>query len=312
MRLRRTLASLGVAICALSVVAGAGAGDAVRGAWTILKSDSPDMVDLVLVAHYPVGDSSDEDDWSMSSFPGIDFSKPGRQNVRFTISRDAGKIDCEGFLKNGEGAGTFRFQPDPGYAREMQQLGIPVDDSKQYRMAVMDVSLEFARQMQAEHLTGLDADKLVEFRIHNVDTAFIAYLREAGVKVSNSAMLVDEDKPPVTKYDVQIVQRAREILDSPAKWNRADTRVCPADAKTFSLYCALKRATDEVTGKFQHRGAAMQEARFVIDSVAPNRKNYHHRLMDYNNDPTTTFADVQKFFRLLEDRIMERVKEESQ
>ena len=118
-------------------------------------------------------------------------------------------------------------------------------------------------------------------------------------------------RPPVTKADVLIVQRARQILASPSKWNRADTRVCPADAKTFSLYCALEKGTDEVNGKFEHRGAAMQEARFVIDEIAPNRQNYHHRLMDYNNDPTTTFADTQKFFRLLEDRITKRLKEQS-
>ena len=120
-----------------------------------------------------------------------------------------------------------------------------------------------------------------------------------------------EAHPPVTKVDVQVVQRAREILDSESKWNRADTRVCPADAKTFSLYCALEMATDEVSGKFEHRGAAMQEARFVIDEIAPNSKNYHHRLMDYNNDPATTFADVQKFFQLLKDHVAQRLKEES-
>ena len=119
-------------------------------------------------------------------------------------------------------------------------------------------------------------------------------------------------RPPVTAADVRIAKRAREIINSQSKWNRADTRVCPADAKTFSLYCALEKATDEVTGKFEHRGAAMQEARFVIDEIAPNRKKYHHRLMDYNNDPTTTFADIQKFFRLLEERITKRLQEESQ
>ena len=119
-----------------------------------------------------------------------------------------------------------------------------------------------------------------------------------------------EVKPPVTKADVRIVQRAREILSSPDKWNRADNRRCPDGAKTFSLYCALEKATDEVNGDFKHRGAAMQEARFVIDDIAPNRKEYHHRLMDYNNDPTTTFADIQKVFRLLEDRIAKRLEEE--
>jgi hypothetical protein len=117
-------------------------------------------------------------------------------------------------------------------------------------------------------------------------------------------------RPPVTKADARIVQRAHEILNSESKWNRADTRDCPADAKTFSLYCALEKATNEVSGKFEHRGAAMQEARFVIDEIAPNRKNYNHRLMDYNNDPTTTYADIQKFFRVLEDRVTKRLREE--
>jgi hypothetical protein len=118
-----------------------------------------------------------------------------------------------------------------------------------------------------------------------------------------------EVQPPVTKADVQIVKRAREILNSPSKWNRADNRKCPAGATTFSLYCALEKAIDEVSGKFEHRGAAMQEARFVIDAVAPNRDNYEHRLMGYNNDPTTTFADLQKVFDLLEARIVKRLNE---
>ena len=119
-------------------------------------------------------------------------------------------------------------------------------------------------------------------------------------------------RPPVTKVDVRIVQRARQILNSPSEWNRDDTRACPADAKTFSLYCALEKATNEVGGKFEHRAAVMQEARFVIDDIAPHRKYYHHRLMDYNNDPMTTFADVQKFFWLLKDRISTRLRDGSQ
>ncbi len=120
-----------------------------------------------------------------------------------------------------------------------------------------------------------------------------------------------EARPPVTQADVRIVQRAQEILDSPARWNRADNRICPAGARTFSLYCALEKATKEITGRFEHRGAAMQEARFVIDEIAPNSQKYHHRLMDFNNDPTTTFADVQTFFRRLQARVAERLKKQS-
>src|SRR5580698_11200744 len=70
-------------------------------------------------------------------------------------------------------------------------------------------------------------------------------------------------RPAVTQEDLRIAQRAREILNSAANWNRAETRVCrvklckngcPTKAKTFSLYCALQKATDEVTDNFEHRG----------------------------------------------------------
>ena len=104
----------------------------------------------------------------------------------------------------------------------------------------------------------------------------LAAMLTAGSRRGQTAAGAGDDpeaRPPVSKADVRIVQRAREILKSPSVWNRADTRDCPADARTFSLYCALEKATNEVSGKFEHRGAAMQEARFVIDEIAPNRKN---------------------------------------
>jgi hypothetical protein len=118
-----------------------------------------------------------------------------------------------------------------------------------------------------------------------------------------------EVRPPVTAADLKIVKRAREILNSPSKWNRADDRVCPETAKTFSLYCALQVATKEVSAKTDHRGAALQEARFVVDEIAFGRK-YEHRLMNYNNDPTTTFEDIQEVLALVERLITLRLKTE--
>jgi len=114
-------------------------------------------------------------------------------------------------------------------------------------------------------------------------------------------------RPAVTKTDLEIVKRARKILDSESKWNRADNRVCPPEAKTVSLYCSLQMATIAVGGKAEHRGAALQEARFVIDEIAADR-NYEHRLMNYNNDPSTTFADIQEVLRITESLITLRLK----
>jgi len=117
--------------------------------------------------------------------------------------------------------------------------------------------------------------------------------------------------PPVTEADLQIVRRAREILNSPAKWDRADNRECRPEQQTYSVYCALEKATREVSAKFEHRGAVMQQARFAIDEVLAKGNHYQHRLMDYNNDPKTTFADVQKLFTIIEGRIKKRLATQS-
>jgi len=44
----------------------------------------------------------------------------------------------------------------------------------------------------------------------------------------------------------------------------------------------------------------MQQARFVIEDDLAKENHYHRRLMDYNNDPKTTFSDVQRFFAWIE------------
>jgi hypothetical protein len=94
------------------------AADVRSGDWTIRHSDDAGKVEFSLIEHHRGGNSNHESDWPMSSFPGVDFSKPGRQDVRFTVTRDAGNIECEGFLNNGEGAGIFHFQPDSNYAAQ--------------------------------------------------------------------------------------------------------------------------------------------------------------------------------------------------
>ena len=190
MRLRRSLAFAVFGCCVLFGVVANHAAESSGGNWTIRKSDDAGKVEFSLIEHRHHGTSNHESEWSMSLFSGVDFSKSGRQDVRFSIMRDAGKIDCEGFLDNGEGAGVFHFQPDPSYPRQMHTLGFEVDDEKQYEMAVQDVSLEFARQMKGENLSELDSDKLIAFRIFQVDAKFIDELRAAGLKMTDSDKLV--------------------------------------------------------------------------------------------------------------------------
>jgi len=110
---------------------------------------------------------------------------------------------------------------------------------------------------------------------------------------------------PVTAQDVRILQRADAILSSENVWNRADTRECPDSATTFSLFCALQKSSIEVLGRYDHRRAALQEVRFVIEE---RRKDYEHRLMGFNNDASTSFSDIKRVLNSATARVQARVR----
>jgi hypothetical protein len=95
--------------------------------------------------------------------------------------------------------------------------------------------------------------------------------------------------------DAEIVRRATAILSSDNVWNRADNRKCPSAATIWSIYCATEKATIEVTGGFHHRRPALETVREIVDQRTQGRP-YHHRLMDYNNDPSTQLSDVESLF----------------
>ncbi|MGI8741753.1 MAG: hypothetical protein ACR2NN_04120 [Bryobacteraceae bacterium] len=111
---------------------------------------------------------------------------------------------------------------------------------------------------------------------------------------------------PVGETDLRVVRRGEQILSDETKWNRKDNRVCPENATTWSLYCALYKASVEINGKFDHRLGALEEVRRNVEQASKG-KNYNHRLMGYNNDPSTKFADILKVLRTSEKTIAARL-----
>src|SRR5713101_3201346 len=183
MNLKRTIGLILVIAGVILGVSKALGSDTQSGDWTIRRSDIPGKVEFSLMDSRAGRHFQYSSEWPASDFSGLDFSKTGRQEVHFTIARDAGKFDCEGFLHDGEGAGLFHFLPDAKYPQEMKSLGFEkIDGDKQFAMAIHDVSLKFAREIKNENLQGLDTDKLIAFRIHGVSPEFITGLKSRGMK----------------------------------------------------------------------------------------------------------------------------------
>jgi len=115
--------------------------------------------------------------------------------------------------------------------------------------------------------------------------------------------------PPVTITDLQIIEKVRELLKNKDCWNQEDDRDCRDDIekKRYSLFCALKVASTEVEGEYNHRNAIMQKVRIHINNRYPD-KLFAHRLRDYNNMPETTFSDLMNLLGAVENELIHELE----
>jgi hypothetical protein len=113
---------------------------------------------------------------------------------------------------------------------------------------------------------------------------------------------------PVTDEDLRILTRADVILSTPAAWNRHDTRVCSPKAETWSLFCAMQKASHDVLGEERYRAVALQEVRFAVeDAMRSMNVQFQHRMTDYNNLASTRFEDIKTVLKVAKERVSTRL-----
>ena len=104
--------------------------------------------------------------------------------------------------------------------------------------------------------------------------------------------------------DLRIIQKVDSILSDKSKWNKDDDRDCIDDIHKgkYSLFCALYKASKDVTGKYEHRRPVMQQVRFIIEKKEQGRV-INHRLMDWNNHPETSFEELKQVLKEAQESI---------
>ncbi|MDJ0591867.1 MAG: pentapeptide repeat-containing protein [Pleurocapsa sp. MO_226.B13] len=124
--------------------------------------------------------------------------------------------------------------------------------------------------------------------------------REKTLKGSNLAP---------TETDLQILQRALEILHDESVWHKTDERVCDDDKKqdSWSMFCGLYQASLDVTSKYLHQRPAMKEVRKVIKDITNNRP-FEHQIKDYNNMQETSFNDVINILEIAKEQISKEIR----
>lgn len=191
------------AAIALSVLAGAGAylatgqtnRDGIAGNWSMQWNEAKGKLRLLLERSDGKNRMSHStDEVPMSQFAGLtreQLMAPGGGVVHFRIVREAGAIECEGYLKAGGGGGVFRFQADLNYGTAMKSLGYAdLDGEKVFALALHDVTTTFVRDMAAAGYPNPPFEKLLAMRIHGVSPEFVREMSSLNLKASGIDQLI--------------------------------------------------------------------------------------------------------------------------
>jgi hypothetical protein len=107
----------------------------------------------------------------------------GGTHASFRIVRDAGWFECDGWIANGGGAGTYSFTPDPAFAQGLAARGVgSPTPSQSLRFAVAGIDLAYVDKLRALGISPLTPDDLVRMADHGVDASFVSAMGADGYR----------------------------------------------------------------------------------------------------------------------------------
>jgi hypothetical protein len=116
----------------------------------------------------------------------------GGGNVRFSLVREAGTIECEGAFQNRRGSGTFRFTSNPSFLAAMKSRGFdfekltsrsnewPEPQHSLFMAATLNVTTALADDLLAADFGRLEVEDLFKAAIFKIDSKFMREMKASG------------------------------------------------------------------------------------------------------------------------------------
>lgn len=165
-------------VLALLLVARASA-EATSGTWSIQTIEGRTF----LFTHWTDGDHNDSEndhdinpnDYGLANLDTING------HVTFKKHREAGDFDFEGFLKAGNGGGTYVFTPNDAFFNELARRGYDVTEmSRKMTFANLDITMAYVNSIEAAGY-HLSSNKLVTFKALKIDQQYLNDMKSAGI-----------------------------------------------------------------------------------------------------------------------------------
>ena len=219
-----TLPAVCLALALLAVASDASAQDALTGQWTAsLDSEKQDKIQLNFERRNKGGGRNQMGQgYDFSELQGLSRSQAASGgSVKFSLVREAGRIDCEGSFQNGKGAGTFRFIPNMGFVAAMKGRGFDFEaassskkhdgqdlEERLFAATTLNVTTALADDLLSADFGKLDVDDLFKAAIFKVDSKFMREMKASGFPGMGMEELV---KARIFKIDADYVRQVAQM-----------------------------------------------------------------------------------------------------
>ncbi len=203
---------LAIAACVLVAIVAYAAPNDFTGHWFIEPSDKTGELQIGLRYERHTGTSNYNSthswDAPLSSAVGLTQAVLDSNGAhgQFRLVRDAGTFICDGWFNAGKGTGTFTFEANPQFAKELEKRGVGTPtEEQQFRMAMAGTSLELVDTLKAAKY-DFDVDGLIRASNHGISLDYVKQINALGYHPSTLDGLVRMRDHGVTPEYVKAIQ----------------------------------------------------------------------------------------------------------
>ncbi len=221
----QTLLRAAFSLALFVVIAGSSAAVAqttVTGTWkaSIQKEESDKIYLSFERRHEKGGTSQMGQNYDFADLQGLSRGQVSNGGaVKFSLTREAGTIECEGAFQNGKGSGTFRFTGNQSFLSAMKSRGFDFEkasgkkheqDSEErlFAATTLNVTTALADDLLSANFGQLDVDDLFKAAIFKVDSKFMREMKASGFPNLGMEELV---KARIFKIDADFVAKVAEM-----------------------------------------------------------------------------------------------------
>jgi hypothetical protein len=222
----RMSVSFAISLALLVLVAGANvvrAQDVLTGDWTAsIDPAKSDKIHLSFERRTEKGGKSQMGStYELADVQGLSREQALRGGpVRFSLVREAGRIDCEGSFHNGKGSGTFRFTGNQGFVSAMKGRGFDFEkesststagresEHRLFAATTLNVTTALADDLLSAGFGQLGVDDLFKAAIFKIDSKFMREMKASGFPNLGMEELV---KARIFKIDADFVSQVTQM-----------------------------------------------------------------------------------------------------